>query len=65
MVEATRSHSERLQFMLDPDELAAVEDFRFKNRMPSRAEAVRELLKRGLAAGWRSLRPVRNQLPTA
>jgi hypothetical protein len=27
-----------------------VDDFRFKKRMPSRASAVRELLKRGLAA---------------
>ncbi len=36
--------------MLDAGELAAVDDFRFKKRMPSRASAVRELLKRGLAA---------------
>ena len=36
--------------MLDGMELAAVDDFRFKKRMPSRASAVRELLKRGLAA---------------
>jgi hypothetical protein len=41
---------ERLQIMLSPDELTAVDDFRFKKRMPSRASAVRELLKRGLAA---------------
>jgi hypothetical protein len=27
-----------------------VDDFRFKKRMPSRAAAVRELFKRGLAA---------------
>jgi len=27
-----------------------VDDFRYKRRMPSRAAAVRELLKRGLAA---------------
>ena len=36
--------------MLCPDELVLVDDFRFKSRMPSRAAAVRELLKRGLAA---------------
>jgi hypothetical protein len=36
--------------MLTPDELSALDDFRFKARMPSRASAVRELLKRGLAA---------------
>ncbi len=41
---------ERLQVMLNEDELRAVEDFRFKTRMPSRAAAVRELLRRGLAA---------------
>src|SRR5262249_41302171 len=41
---------ERLQVMLDGEELAALNDFRFKLRMPSRAAAVRELLKRGLAA---------------
>jgi len=41
---------ERLQVMLDADELSALDDFRFKRRMPSRAAAVRELLKRGLAA---------------
>jgi len=50
MAEATRQRAERLQIMLDPDELAVVDDFRFKKRMPSRASAVRELLKRGLAA---------------
>ena len=36
--------------MLDGQELAALDDFRFKRHMPSRASAVRELLKRGLAA---------------
>ena len=41
---------ERLQIMLEDAELRAVEDFRFRNRMPSRAAAVRELLRRGLAA---------------
>ena len=41
---------ERLQIMLLGDELSALDDFRFKKRMPSRAAAVRELLKRGLAA---------------
>lgn len=50
MADASRTRGERLQIMLDADELAAVDDFRFKKRMPSRASAVRELLKRGLAA---------------
>ena len=44
------SRGERLQIMLDGDELQALDDFRFANRMPSRAAAVRELLRRGLAA---------------
>lgn len=39
---------ERLQIMLEGDELRALDDFRFTNRMPSRAAAVRELLRRGL-----------------
>ena len=41
---------ERLQIMLTGEELAALDDWRFTRRMPSRASAVRELLKRGLAA---------------
>jgi hypothetical protein len=42
--------AERLQVMLSPEELGAVDDFRFKHRMPTRAAAVRELLKFGLGA---------------
>jgi hypothetical protein len=42
--------AERLQIMLSPEEVTVLDDFRFKKRMPSRASAVRELLKRGLAA---------------
>ena len=41
---------QRLQIMLTAEELAALDDWRFKARMPSRASAVRELLQRGLAA---------------
>lgn len=36
--------------MLSEEELTLLDNFRFKTRMPSRAAAVRELLKRGLAA---------------
>ena len=43
------ARGERLQIMLSPDELSVVDDFRFKNRMPSRAAAVRELFRIGLA----------------
>jgi len=41
---------ERLQIMLTNDELAVIDNWRFARRMPSRAAAIRELLKRGLAA---------------
>ena len=53
MTELTRG--ERLQIMLTDKELAAVDNWRFNTRMPSRAAAVRELLKRGLAAEGFSL----------
>lgn len=45
-----RNRDERLQIMLQAEELNALDDFRYKYRLPSRAAAVRELLKRGLAA---------------
>jgi hypothetical protein len=43
------TRDERLQIMLSQDEVCAVDDFRFEHRMPSRAAAVRELLRLGLA----------------
>jgi hypothetical protein len=46
----TRQRDERLQIMLAREELRTIDEFRFKKRMPTRAAAVRELLKRGLAA---------------
>jgi hypothetical protein len=45
---AGRERGERLQIMLSGEELAALDDFRFRNRMPSRASAIREILRRGL-----------------
>lgn len=47
---APANRGERLQIMLTDEELTALDDWRFERRMPSRAAAVRELLKRGLAA---------------
>ena len=44
------AREERLQIMLAPEELKALDDFRFKQRMPSRAAAVRELFRLGLAS---------------
>ncbi|WDI31061.1 hypothetical protein PUV54_13985 [Hyphococcus flavus] len=42
--------TEKLQLMLDEKELQAIDDWRFENRMPTRAAAIRELLRRGLIA---------------
>jgi hypothetical protein len=47
----TDMRGERLQIMLSPEELLGVDDFRFKHRMPTRAAAVRELLRLGLTIG--------------
>jgi len=44
------NRDERLQIMLTDDELVALDDWRFARRMPSRAAAVRELLRLGLNA---------------
>jgi hypothetical protein len=41
---------QRLQIMLSETELEAIDTFRFAHRMPSRAAAVRELFRVGLAA---------------
>ena len=40
---------ERLQIMLTKEELAALDLWRFARHMPSRAAAVRELLRLGLS----------------
>jgi hypothetical protein len=49
-----RERGERLQIMLSHEELSALDDFRFKNRMPSRASAIREILRRGLGVAGTS-----------
>ena len=54
----TLSRAERLQIMLSPEELRALDDFRFKHRMPTRAAAVRELLRLGLSSHGFSLAPL-------
>ncbi len=46
---AELTRGERLQIMLTREEVEALDNWRFARRMPSRAAAVRELLKRGLA----------------
>ena len=50
MANGGNGRGERLQIMLSAEELTVLDDFRFKLRMPSRAAAIRELLKRGLSA---------------
>ncbi len=50
MANGELTRGERLQIMLSPEELEALDDFRFKQRMPSRAAAVRELFRLGLAS---------------
>jgi hypothetical protein len=42
------NRKERLQIMLTREELRAIDTWRFAKRMPTRAAAIRELLKRGL-----------------
>jgi hypothetical protein len=46
----TEPRGERLQIMLTKDELTALDHWRFNRHMPSRAAAIRELLRRGLSA---------------
>jgi metal-responsive CopG/Arc/MetJ family transcriptional regulator len=52
--------TERLQILLPLDELAAIDQFRSEAQMPSRAAAVRELLRRGLALSKPSTREESN-----
>ena len=57
MANGDLTRGERLQIMLMPEELQAVDDFRFKQRMPSRAAAVRELFRLGLASTGVAIAP--------
>ena len=49
--------TEKIQVMLDDSELAAIDDWRFENRVPSRAAAIRELIRRGLLTSKEFGRP--------
>jgi hypothetical protein len=40
--------TEKLQLMLNDDELMAIDDWRFAHRIPTRAATIRGLLRRGL-----------------
>jgi len=52
MAEETRNQkrTEKLQLMLSYEELKTIDDWRFEYRLPTRAAAIRELLRRGLLA---------------
>jgi hypothetical protein len=45
-----RTEDYRLQILISAAELKAVDTFRFEERLPSRAAAVRELLRLGLTS---------------
>ncbi|WP_417515461.1 hypothetical protein [Minwuia sp.] len=47
--EKAPKRTEKLQLMLDDIEIEAIDDWRFKNRLPSRAAAIRELIRMGLS----------------
>ena len=47
---AKRKRAESLQVILSADLVAAIDEFRLQARMPTRAAAVRELLRRGLVS---------------
>ena len=45
-----RNEPNVVQVKVSTDEIAAIDEFRFQTRMPNRATAIRELLRRGLGA---------------
>ncbi|MEQ9121632.1 MAG: ribbon-helix-helix protein, CopG family [Alphaproteobacteria bacterium] len=45
-----QKRTEKIQVMLDDSELEAIDNWRFEKRLPSRAAAIRELIRRGLVA---------------
>ena len=57
------SRETRLQIMLNEEELAAIDDWRFKQRMPSRAAAIRQLLNIALRVQQKDgqVKPMRSQ----
>jgi hypothetical protein len=57
------SRETRLQIMLDENELAAIDDWRFRQRMPSRAAAIRQLLNIALRTAQQegAIKPMKSQ----
>ena len=54
--------NERLQVMLSESELKVIDGWRFDQRMPSRAAAIRELIRLGLDASGYDLNRVEQAL---
>jgi hypothetical protein len=50
MAGQNRNRGERIQLMLDRPEVDLIDEWRHAKRMPSRAAALRELIRRGLEA---------------
>jgi len=48
MVHESGKRTEKIQLMLNDEEIKAIDDWRFDHRLPSRAAAIRELISRGL-----------------
>lgn len=48
MAPSRQKRTERLQLMLSDEELEAIDKWRYENMIPTRAAAIRELLRRGL-----------------
>lgn len=46
----SKKRVEKTQLMLNDEELAAIDNWRFEHRLPSRAAAMRALIRRGLEA---------------
>ncbi len=42
------SETKRLDMFITADELKAIDDWRFENRVPTRSEAIRRLIKVGM-----------------
>jgi hypothetical protein len=51
--------TERITLQISAEELRSIDDFRFANRMPNRATAIREILKRSLLLDSRNERAKR------
>ena len=68
---ANRERNERIQIMLSSEELRAIDDFRYSNRLPTRAAAFREIIatwaqgRRQESVAWGSVPRLRSPGATA